>query len=113
MGDLARWLRTSAVARRDENARSASPCRFGVVCRCVDQTSGCAQNPPLWHVPVTAAISSKNVPNGALGTGPGRIAGRCSVAFVAVNAEQAEDGHGASGREFIEQRERHSGCGAG
>jgi len=33
--------------------------------------------------------------------------GRCSVAVVAVNAEQAEDWNGASGREFIEQRERH------
>ncbi len=33
--------------------------------------------------------------------------GRCSVAFVAVNAEQAEDWNGASGRHFIEQRERH------
>ena len=33
--------------------------------------------------------------------------GRCSVAFVAVNVEQAEDWNGASGREFIEQRERH------
>jgi SAM-dependent methyltransferase len=31
----------------------------------------------------------------------------CSVGFVAVNAEQAEDWNGASGREFIEQRERH------
>ena len=30
-----------------------------------------------------------------------------SVSFVAVNAEQAEDWNGASGREFIEQRERH------
>jgi ubiquinone/menaquinone biosynthesis C-methylase UbiE len=29
------------------------------------------------------------------------------VGFVAVNAEQAEDWNGASGREFIEQRERH------
>jgi SAM-dependent methyltransferase len=29
------------------------------------------------------------------------------VAFVAVNAEQAEDWNGASGREFIEQRDRH------
>jgi SAM-dependent methyltransferase len=29
------------------------------------------------------------------------------VALVAVNAEQAEDWNGASGREFIEQRERH------
>jgi cyclopropane fatty-acyl-phospholipid synthase-like methyltransferase len=29
------------------------------------------------------------------------------VAFVAVNAEQAEDWNGASGRQFIEQRERH------
>jgi len=36
-----------------------------------------------------------------------RSAGRCSVAFVAVNAEQAEDWNGASGREFLEQRERH------
>ena len=27
--------------------------------------------------------------------------------FVAVNAEQAEDWNGASGREFIEQHERH------
>jgi SAM-dependent methyltransferase len=33
--------------------------------------------------------------------------GRCSVSFVAVNAEQAEDWNGASGRQFIEQRERH------
>jgi SAM-dependent methyltransferase len=29
------------------------------------------------------------------------------VAFVVVNSEQAEDWNGASGREFIEQRERH------
>jgi hypothetical protein len=29
------------------------------------------------------------------------------VAFVAVNADQSEDWNGASGREFIEQRERH------
>jgi SAM-dependent methyltransferase len=29
------------------------------------------------------------------------------VTFVAVNAEQAEDWNGASGREFIEQRDRH------
>jgi 2-polyprenyl-3-methyl-5-hydroxy-6-metoxy-1,4-benzoquinol methylase len=29
------------------------------------------------------------------------------VAFVAVIAERAEDWNGASGREFIEQRERH------
>ena len=29
------------------------------------------------------------------------------MAFVAVNVEQAEDWNGASGREFIEQRERH------
>jgi len=34
-------------------------------------------------------------------------AGRCSVAFVAVNAEQSEAWNGASGRHFIEQRERH------
>jgi SAM-dependent methyltransferase len=32
---------------------------------------------------------------------------RHSVAFVAVNVEQAEDWNGASGWEFIEQRERH------
>ena len=32
--------------------------------------------------------------------------GQCSVAFVAVNAEQAEDWNGASGRHFVEQRER-------
>lgn len=38
-----------------------------------------------------------------------RFAGRCSVAFVPVNVEQAEDWNGASGREFIEQRERHEG----
>ena len=47
------------------------------------------------------------MPNGASGTGPGRVAGRSTVAFVAVNAEQAEDWKGASGRQFIEQRERH------
>jgi SAM-dependent methyltransferase len=41
------------------------------------------------------------VPDGAPGTG------WHSVAFVAVNAEQAEDWNGASGREFIGQRERH------
>jgi SAM-dependent methyltransferase len=33
--------------------------------------------------------------------------GQYSVAFVAVNAEQAEDWNGASGQHFIEQRERH------
>jgi SAM-dependent methyltransferase len=48
---------------------------------------------------------SKNVPNGASGTCPGRLR-RCSVAFVAVNSEQAEDWNGPSGRHFIEQRER-------
>jgi hypothetical protein len=36
-------------------------------------------------------------------------AGDSSVAFVAVNADQSEDWNGASGREFIEQRERHEG----
>jgi SAM-dependent methyltransferase len=40
-------------------------------------------------------------------TGPTRVAGQCSVSFVAVNAEQAEAWNGASGRHFIEQRERH------
>ncbi len=78
-----------------------------MACRCVDQASGCAQNSSLWHALVTVAISSTNVPNGGSGTGPGRVAGRDSVALVAVNAEQAEDWNGASGREFIEQRERH------
>ena len=38
---------------------------------------------------------------------PGQGCGLYSVAFVVVNAEQAEDWNGASGREFIEQRERH------
>jgi len=38
---------------------------------------------------------------------PCRRAGQSSVAFVAVNGQQAEDWNGASGREFIEQRERH------
>jgi hypothetical protein len=37
----------------------------------------------------------------------GQGGGLYSVAFVVVNAEQAEDWNGASGREFIEQRERH------
>ena len=40
-------------------------------------------------------------------TGPARVVGRCSVSFVAVNVEQAEAWNGASGRHFIEQRERH------
>jgi SAM-dependent methyltransferase len=44
---------------------------------------------------------------GASGTNPGRVAGRCNVAFVAVNAEQSEAWNGTSGRHFIEQRERH------
>ena len=43
----------------------------------------------------------------ARGTVPGRVAGLYSVVFVVVNAEQAEDWNGASGREFIEQRGRH------
>ena len=51
---------------------------------------------------LSVAISVANVPDGAL-------RGRCSVGLVAVNAEQAEDWNGASGREFIEQRERHEG----
>ena len=62
---------------------------------------------PALACPATIAISGKSVPNGASGTGPGRVPGRSSVAFVAVNAEQAEDWNGASGQEFIEQRERH------
>jgi SAM-dependent methyltransferase len=40
------------------------------------------------------------------GPKPGTVR-RYSVAFVTVNAEQAEDWNGASGREFIEQRDRH------
>ena len=55
---------------------------------------------------VTVAISRTNVPDGGSDTGPDR-AGLYSVAFVVVNAEQAEDWNGASGREFIKQRERH------
>jgi SAM-dependent methyltransferase len=55
---------------------------------------------------VTVSISGKDVPTGASGTRPGGLGG-CSVVIVAVNAEQAEDWNGASGREFIEQRERH------
>jgi hypothetical protein len=39
--------------------------RFGVVCRCVDQASGCAQNSPLWHAAATVAISGNNVPDDA------------------------------------------------
>jgi SAM-dependent methyltransferase len=35
------------------------------------------------------------------------VHGPLYVVVVAVNAEQAEDWNGASGREFIEQRERH------
>jgi SAM-dependent methyltransferase len=65
--------------------------RFGVVGRCVDQASRCAQNSLLRQARATVAAGC----------------GRCSVPFVAVNAEQAEDWNGASGREFIEQRERH------
>jgi SAM-dependent methyltransferase len=38
---------------------------------------------------------------------PLRYFAGCSVGFVAANAQQAEDWNGASGREFIEQRERH------
>jgi hypothetical protein len=33
-------------------------------CRCVDQTSGYAQNSALWHALVTVAVSGMNVPNG-------------------------------------------------
>jgi len=44
---------------------------------------------------------------GGSGTGPARVAGRCSVSSVAVNVEQAEAWNGTSGRHFIEQRERH------
>lgn len=66
---------------------------------------GTAAPGPAPACPATVAISGQNVPNGAPGTGPGRV-GRCSVAFVAVNAAQAEDWNGASGRHFIEHRER-------
>lgn len=37
---------------------------------------------------------------------PGQV-GSASVSFVAVNVEQADALNGASGRHFIEQRERH------
>ena len=40
----------------------------------------------------------------ARSSGPASV-GRCSVAFVAVNAEQAEAWNGASGQHFIDQRE--------
>jgi hypothetical protein len=36
-----------------------------MVCHCIDQTSGCAQNSPLWHAAATVAISSKDVLDGA------------------------------------------------
>ena len=78
-----------------------------MVCRCVDRTSGCVRNSPVWHALATVAISGQNVANGSSGTGPGGVAGGRSVVFVAVNAGQAEDWNGASGREFVEQRERH------
>jgi hypothetical protein len=58
--------------RTGVRARTPGQPRQAPRCRCVDQTSGCAQNSPLWHAPATVAISSKNVPNGASGTGPGR-----------------------------------------
>jgi hypothetical protein len=51
------WLHRRHVAATDR--------RLGVVCRCVDQTSGCAQNSPLWHAAATVAISGNNVPDGA------------------------------------------------
>jgi SAM-dependent methyltransferase len=60
---------------------------------------------PLWHASVSVTISSQNVPDGAPGTGPGR-AGQCTVACVAVNAEQDEAWNGASGRLFVQQHER-------
>jgi SAM-dependent methyltransferase len=50
--------------------------------------------------------TGRHVDSGQPVTDPGRV-GQCSVAFVAVNAEQAEAWNGASGRHFIEQRERH------
>jgi 2-polyprenyl-3-methyl-5-hydroxy-6-metoxy-1,4-benzoquinol methylase len=56
---------------------------------------------------VRLAASIGGVPNGASDTGPAGVAPRCSVTVVAVNEEQAEDWNGASGRHFIEQRERH------
>jgi SAM-dependent methyltransferase len=50
---------------------------------------------------ILGPITSKVI-SGVKGTRP-----RYSVAFMAVNAEQAEAWNGASGRRFIEQRERH------
>jgi SAM-dependent methyltransferase len=41
------------------------------------------------------------------GADPAMVEGRGSVACMAVNAEQTEAWNGASGRHFIEQRERH------
>jgi hypothetical protein len=67
-------VRTAMAAQARDQGRKHyphPPCRFGVVCHFVDQTSGCAQNSPLWHALATVAISGKNVPNAASGTGPG------------------------------------------
>jgi hypothetical protein len=49
----------------------------------------------------------RHLPGRRVGHRSGQGWGLYSVAFVVVNAEQAEDWNGASGREFIEQRERH------
>jgi hypothetical protein len=85
--------------------RRAPPSTGSPVCRCVDQASGCAQNSPLWHAPAAVAISGKTCQTAHRALGQAGL-GRCSVAVVAVNAEQAEDWNGSSGRHFIEQRER-------
>jgi hypothetical protein len=50
---------TIVVGTRD------APNGFGVVCCGADQTSGCAQNSPLWRAAATVAISGNNVPYGA------------------------------------------------
>jgi SAM-dependent methyltransferase len=50
-------------------------------------------------------VSSSQYPRLALGRS--LLAERCSLAVMAVNVEQAEAWNGASGRHFIEQRERH------
>ena len=96
-----------------------------------DQSPGTGTVPsvPLWQVtwPVVASPNASGKPHRTpapacardrrdlqdertgrrAGHRSGQRRGLYSVAFVVVNAEQAEDWNAASGREFIEQRERH------
>jgi hypothetical protein len=52
----AAWLSRSVTDLFWTGLRPNRPCRFGVVCRCVDQMSRCAQNSPLWHARASVAI---------------------------------------------------------